>query len=205
MDVNLKLLTAPTISILGITATKNYLKVEHTEDDDLLNNIIIPAAVNFVEQETYIDTSPRQWQQDLTGDIDEIELFKGPINSVDEIKYYDDFDSTGKLLTESTDFRIAGQYLIHESGYWDKQRSRDGYQIKYSTGLFTASNYTSSTDPRLGTFIDAALRFSAWIYENREMYVVQVNEAAFNVTYNYQDVPQDIIRLLRPHMRDCFM
>lgn len=201
---NLTLITEPTISILGITAVKNYLKVEHTEDDDLIEDYIIPAAVSFVEEETSIDTSPRQWRQDLEGDVDEIELFKGPVISVDEVKYFDDFDSTGKLYTESTDFRIAGQNLIHESDYWDKQRSGDGYQIKYTTGLFTASNYTSSTDPRLSKFITAALRFSAWLYENREMYVAQINEA-FQVTYNYTDVPQDIIRLLRPHMRDCFM
>lgn len=204
MDIEMKLLTEPTVSILGITETKNFLKVEHTEDDDLIEDIIIPAAVSFVEDETYIDTSPRTWQQNQTGDVEKIELLKGPVISVDEIKYYDDFDSSGSLLTESTDFRIAGQHLVHEGAYWDKQRDLDGYQIKYTTGLFTSSNYTSSTDPRLSKFKKAALRFSAWLYENREMYVANVSEA-FQVTYNYDDVPQEIIRLLRPHMRANFM
>jgi len=204
MDVELKLLTEPTVSILGITETKNFLKVEHTEDDDLIEDIIIPAAVSFVEEETYIDTSPRKWQQNQEGDVDQIELFKGPVISVDEIKYYDDFDSTGSLLTESTDFRIADQKLIHVDDYWDKQRPIDGYQIKYTTGLFTNANYTSSTDPRLSKFKKAALRFAAWLYENREMYIVTVNES-FSVNYNYDNVPPEIIRLLRPHMRDCFM
>jgi uncharacterized phiE125 gp8 family phage protein len=204
MDVELKLLTEPTVSILGITETKNFLKVEHTEDDDLIEDIIIPAAVSFVEDETYIDTSPRQWQQNQEGDVEEIELYKGPVLSVDEIKYYEDFDSTGSLLTESTDFRIAGQNLVHVDNFWDKQRKFDGYQIKYTTGLFTSGNYTSSTDPRLAKFKKAALRFAAWLYENREMYVVTVNES-FSVNYNYDDVPPEVIRLLRPHMRDCFM
>lgn len=204
MDLELKLLTEPTVSILGITETKSFLKVEHTEDDDLIEDIIIPAAVSFVEEETYIDTSPRQWQQNQPGDIKKIELLKGPVISVDEIKYYDDFDSSGALLTESTDFRIAGQYLIHKDDYWDKQRELDGYQIKYTTGLFTASTYTNSNDPRLAKFKKAALRFAAWLYENREMYVANVNEA-FQVSYDYDNVPPEIIRLLRPHMRDCFM
>jgi uncharacterized phiE125 gp8 family phage protein len=204
MDVELKLLTEPTVSILGITETKNFLKVEHTEDDDLIEDIIIPAAVSFVEDETYIDTSPRQWQQNQEGDVEEIELFKGPVISVDEIKYYEDFDSTGSLLTESTDFRIAGQNLVHVDSFWDKQRKFDGYQIKYTTGLFTSGNYTSSTDPRLAKFKKAALRFASWLYENREMYVVTINES-FSVSYNYDNVPPEIIRLLRPHMRDCFM
>lgn len=204
MDIELKLLVEPTVSILGITETKNFLKVEHTEDDDLIEDIIIPAAVSFVEEETYVDTSPRQWQQNQEGDVAQIELFKGPVISVDEIKYYDDFDSTGSLLTESTDFRIADQNLVHVDNYWDKQRPIDGYQIKYTTGLFTSANYTSSTDPRLSKFKKAALRFATWLYENREMYVVTVNES-FSVNYNYNDVPPEIIRLLRPHMRDCFI
>ena len=204
MDIEMKLLTEPTISILGITETKNFLKVEHTEDDDLIEDIIIPAAVDFVENETYIDTSPRSWQQNQQGDVDKIELLKGPVTSIDEIKYYDDFDSTGSLLTESTDFRVAGQWLIHADDYWDKQRSKDGYQIKYTTGLFTASNYTSSTDPRLASFKKAALKFSGWLYENRQMYVTQINES-FSVNYDYEKVPQSIIKMLRPHMRSCFM
>lgn len=202
--MSLKLLIEPTHSILGITETKNYLKVEHTTDNDLIEDIIIPASIAFVENETYVDTSPRQWQQNEEGDVETMELDKGPIISIDEVKEYDDFESTGSLLTESTDFRVSDQELIHVDDYWDKQRRGDGYQIKYTTGLFTASNITNSTDPRLSVFKNAALKFCAWLYENREMYISEINES-FSVTYNYEEVPQTIIRLLRPYMRGCML
>lgn len=203
MNGTLKLLTEPTLTILGITETKNYLKVETDVDDDLIEDLI-DSSVAWIENETYIDTTPRQWQQNIEGGTKEIELYKGPVASIDEIKKFDDFESTGTLLTESTDFRISDQYLIHVDNYWEQQRSHDGYQIKYTTGLWTSSTYTSSNDQRLKVFKSASLKMVGWLYENRELFVSQISEA-FSITYNYEDVPQTVKRLLRPYTRGVFM
>lgn len=187
--MRLTLLTASTQSILGITATKNYLKVEHTTDDTLINTLMA-TAVNVVENYTGLITSEQTWRQDEEGDSEYIELIKAPVKNILEVKYYDDFDSTGSLLTESTDFRVASQYLVHDDDYWDKQRPLDGYQIKYSVGMYT-------TDPRMQNMEIAALAIVGFLYENREAYVSQVNET-FSVTYDFSKTPAHILQLLRP-------
>jgi uncharacterized phiE125 gp8 family phage protein len=199
----MKLITEPTLSILGATETKNYLRVQHDTDNSLISDLV-KVAVSYVEKETYLDIVPRQWQQNAEGGADKIELFKAPIISVDEVKKYTNFDSSGELMTESTDFRVVDNYLIHKSGYWSEAREIDGYVIKYTTGLFTGSNYTSSQDPRLADFKLAALKFCAWLYENREEYVVQVAEN-YSVSYDYNNIPQSITKILRPYTRGVFL
>ena len=115
---------------------------------------------------------------------------------MDRVVYYDDFDSTGKLLTESTDFRVAGQFLVHEDGHWDYQRPHDGYTINYTV----AGNWDAN-DKRLDTLKTAAMRLVGWLYENREEYVTQINEM-FGTTYTYAQIPEGIKRLLNSISED---
>jgi hypothetical protein len=193
----LSLVTGPTMSILNEAEFKSFARVGTTQDDQMIISIL-KSSISWAENEVYIDTMPRQWLQKCSGGVDKIELLKSPVQSVDEVKYFDDFDSTGYLMTESTDFRVVDKYLIHESGHWDKQRDLDGYQIKYTTGLFTN---TSTNDFRLEIFKTAALKCALWIYENREMYVTGINES-FAVSYNTEKIPPEITRLLRPLIED---
>lgn len=194
----ISVLMEPTLSILTTAETKNYLKVTDSTDDTLIADLI-KTSQGFIETETGLSIVLQQVKQKQEGDCDVIELVKRPVISVDEVKYFDDFDeTTGTLLTESIDFRLVDNLLIHEDDYWIQQRAYDGYQIKYTVGLFTSSNYTSSTDNRLSTFKTCALRFVAWLYENREMYAVEINDS-FQIKYDQTKVPQDIIRMLRPY------
>jgi uncharacterized phiE125 gp8 family phage protein len=190
----IKLLTAATTSILGITATKNYLKVEHSQDDTLITQMI-EASILFVENYSGFKTSPETWEQYETGDVAKINLDLAPVDSINSITEYDDFDSTGSLLTASTDFRIAGNDLIHVDGYWPKRREVDGYVINYTVGTWLAS------DRRIEALKTAALRCVGWLYENREEFVVNVQES-FNVQYDFNSVPAGVKRLLNPFMRN---
>lgn len=190
----LKLLTAATVSILGITATKNYLKVEHTQDDTLITQMI-EASILFVENYTGLKTSPETWEQSETGDVAKLTLDLAPIDSINSMVQYDSFDSTGSLLTASTDFRRAGNDLIHVNGYWPKNRDGDGYVINYTVGTWLAS------DRRIEALKTAALRCVGWLYENREEFVVNVQES-FNVQYDFNSVPAGVKRLLNPFIRN---
>ena len=189
----LKLLTAATVSILGITATKNYLKVEHTQDDTLITQLI-EASILFVENYTGFKTSPETWEQSETGGVNKVTLDLAPIDSINSVMEYDDFDSTGSLLTAST-FRRSGNDLIHVNGYWPKQRDVDGYVVNYTVGAWLAS------DRRIEALKTAALRCVGWLYENREEFVVNVQES-FNVQYDFNSVPAGVKRLLNPFMRN---
>ncbi len=189
----LKLLTAATVSILGITATKNYLKVEHSQDDSLITQLI-EASILFVENYTGFKTSPETWEQSESGGVDKITLDLAPIDSINSVMEYDSFDSTGSLLTAST-FRNSGNDLIHIDGYWPKNRDVDGYKINYTVGSWLAS------DRRIEALKTAALRCVGWLYENREEFVVNVQES-FNVQYDFNSVPAGVKRLLNPFMRN---
>lgn len=190
----LKLLTASTISLLTSAETKNYLKVDHTVDDSLILEMI-QAAQDYIENETGISLFTQTWQQLQDGDCEEIELFKEPVQTINSVTYYDDFDSTGTVLTENTDYRLVDKFLIHADEYFEKGRAIDGYNINFTVGKYTTT--ISSASSEASTFKMAALKFCGWLYENREEYLIEVQEG-INVKYDYTKIPQTIIRMLRP-------
>lgn len=178
----LKLITPATTSILGLTATKNYLKVEHSADDDLINDIIIPSAIAAVEAFSGYKSAPQTWEQYEEGGADKITLDLAPITSVDSLTVYENFDSTGYLITASTDFRIVDNDLYHADGYWNTMRSGDGYTIRYTVGDWDSDDY------RLAALSAAALRTAAWMYENREEFLTMVQEA-HTLNFDFSHIP----------------
>jgi uncharacterized phiE125 gp8 family phage protein len=191
----LKLITPATTSILGITATKNYLKVEHTTDDSLLTDIIIPSAISAVEAFSGYRTAPQIWEQYEEGGVDKISLNEAPVSSVDSVTVYENFDSTGYLITVSTDFRIVDNDLYHADGYWDKMRSGDGYTIRYTVGSWDDSDY------RIAALSAAALRTAAWLYENREEFLVSVQESHM-LNFDFSRIPAGAKVLLASFARN---
>lgn len=191
----LKLLTSSIISLLTTTETKNYLKVDHTVDDSLIADII-QASTDYIENETGISLFTQTWEQLNDGDCEEIELFKEPVQSVNSVTYYENFDSTGTVLTENTDYRHIDKFLIHADNYFDKGRPVDGYTINYTVGRFTTT--VSSTSVEASTYKLAALKMCGWLYENREEFLSEIQEG-INVKYDYTKVPQTIVRMLRPY------
>ena len=190
----LELLTSSVISLLTTTETKNWLKVDHTVDDSLIAELI-QTSTDYIENETGISLFSQTWKQYQEGGCEQIELFKEPVQSINSVTYYDDFDSTGTILTENTDFRKSSNYLIHVNNYWDEGRPIDGYQISYTVGKYTTTISTATAEA--STFKTAALKMCAWLYENREEFLTEIQEG-INVKYDYTKVPQTIVRLLRP-------
>lgn len=193
---NIKLVqtSAPTLTIVDTTVTKNYLKVgSDTTDDDLILDLI-KAATKIVEQEAGgLCICEQTWKQYQKGGVDEIELLRQPVLNVSSVNYYEDFDSSAVAITVSTHYRAVENDLYHVDGYWEQGRDGDGYVTEFTAGKYTASSYTNA-DPALKT---AILRIVAWLYENREEYVTNISEGNWSVTYA-GELPQGLKRLIMP-------
>lgn len=197
-DVKVKMTSAPTLTLVSTDEAKNYLKMSSNDTDDNLVDDLISASQGILERElgglALVTQGITQYQK---GGVETIELMREPIIGTPTISYYESFDSTATSLTASS-VRAVQNELYHTDGYFQEGREGDGYVIQYDVGYFTASNYTSSTDPALNTFKTAILRTVAWLYEQREEHVERLGEGNWNVSYS-GDLPNGIKRLVMPY------
>lgn len=195
------LVAGPTQTIVSLAEARNYLKETSgvTVDDDLITDIVNGSTAVIEKELGGISLYEQTWKQYQQGGCETIELLRSPIIGTPTVSYYPSFSTvTATNVTATTYFRAVENELYHVDGYWDEGRAGDGYVIEYTTGLFTASNYTSSDNPVLGTFKTAILRTCAWLFEQREEHVGTVNEGQWSVTYDNENLPQGIKRLVMP-------
>ena len=198
-DIKLVLKTGPTQSIVSKAEAKNFLKMSSdTTDDDLVENLI-SASTAVIERELGgIALYHQTWMQYQQGGVETIELMRQPLIGTPTVSYYEDFSTvTATTLTAST-VRAIESELYHEDRFFIEGRQGNGYSIEYDVGMFTASSYTSSNDPRLGTLKTALFRTIAWLYEQREEGVTAISEGNWSVSYDTSNVPVGIKRLVMP-------
>jgi|GEM_PF-3429119 len=200
-NIHLELVTAPTLSIVSTEEAKNYLKIGDESFDDDLVDAMKRACVGMIENGSGgISICPQIWKQKQTGGVEKIKLLRQPIQGIPTVSYYESFDTvTATNITYSTYFRkVSPNLLVNVDGYFPYGRDSDGYEITFETSLFTASNYTSSSDPRHGMLKTAILRTLAWMYEQREEYVTQIGEGEWSVNYDFNLLPSSIKALVMP-------
>lgn len=198
-DIKLKITTAPTLTLISKAEAKNYLKLSSdTTDDDLVEDLI-SASQGILERElgglALVTTGFTQYQK---GGCDTIELMREPIIGTPTMSYYEDFTTVTATSLTASSIRAVQNELYHVDGYFDAGRDGDGYVIQYDAGYFTASNYTTSTDPALNVFKTAILRTVAWLYEQREEHITSMNEGEWSVSYS-GELPNGIKRLVMPY------
>jgi len=199
-DIKLKVTSAPTLTLVSKTETKNYLKMSSdTTDDDIVEDLI-SASQGIIERElgglSLVPTGITQYQR---GGVETIELMRVPVIGTPTVSYYENFETvTATNITATTHYRVVQNELYNVNGYWEEGRNGDGYTIQYEAGYFTASNYTSSTDLALNVFKTAILRTVAWLYEQREEGITNIKEGEWSVTYD-KELPSGIKRLIMPY------
>lgn len=199
-DIKLKLVTAPTLSLVTTDEAKNYSKLSSDTTDDDLVDYLVSAAHGVLERElggvALVEQTWRQYQQ---GGCETIELMREPVIGVPTVSYYSSFDTTTATnITYSSHFRVVENELYHANGYFTEGRAGDGYTVDYVVGMFTASNYTSSNDPALNVFKTAILRTFDWLYNQREEHVTKIDEGDWSVSYA-GELPMGIKRLVMPY------
>lgn len=191
--------TAPTQTIVSRAEAKTYDKLSSdTTDDSLIDQLIATAQACIEQHLGGVMLYHQTWTQYQQGGCETIELMKEPVIGVPTVSYYEKFDTvTATNITYTSHFRVLQDELYHADGYWEPGREGDGYKIEYDVGMFTASNYTSSNDPRLQVFKTAMERMITYLYENREEYVAQISEGNWSVTYS-GGLPTGVKELIMP-------
>lgn len=185
----------PQFEPVSLEEAKNYLKVDYATDDDLIE-ILIHVARKQIENELGgLAIVRRSVTQKQTGGIEKLEVMRQPLNSITSITYYENFDSAGSVIAASN-YRFVDGMIIHKDGYWKAGRDGDGYVIVYNAGISADTGQAAENSPH--TLRQAIMRIVAYLYENREEYVTQINEGNMTVTYD-KKTRSDVNLLLMPY------
>ena len=140
---SLKVNTLATNPLFTTADAKDFLKVDTTADDTLIDNLI-KAATQSCEIYTnryFLDTLVTQYA-DKWADIEN--LYKSPVSSITHIKYYDSDDSlqtlagTVYLLDEVSQPARIG--LKPNQSYPNIANRINAIEVKYTVGYGTAAS-----------------------------------------------------------------
>lgn len=146
---------------------KNYCRVDHTEDDYLLNDLI-RTATNILEEyldKTFITNQYTVQYEVEPRFIDALWLPKEPLQSIDEFRYYND-DNTFNIWPSSeyyVDTRTSR--IVANDGFVMPSADRQfiAYEVDYVAGY-------GDTPTDIPESIRTAIRqYVAMLYENREV------------------------------------
>jgi uncharacterized phiE125 gp8 family phage protein len=165
-----KLITGPTTEPVSSTEAKLYLKVDHTDDDDLIT-ILIQAAREVAEKYTgrsFIDTVWECYFDDFPEtDDDYLPLYPAPVNTLTSVTYY---NSSGVLTTMSSTTEYLtdmvnepARVFLRDGQSWPETDDRlGGVIVKYTSGYGSTS---ASVPDAIRT---AVLLIIGHLYENRQ-------------------------------------
>ena len=131
---------------VSLEEAKNYLKVDYTTDDTLIENLIHVVRKQIENELGGLLIVKRTVTQKQTGGLDTINLFRQPVNSITSITYYEDFSSTGSVVS-ATNYRFSDGQLYHIDGYWQSGRESDGYVIVYNAGIADDTGQSAENSP----------------------------------------------------------
>lgn len=146
----LELVEAPATTPITLAEAKAQLRVEHTDDDDLLTRLIATAVA-------YTDTMgslghamiTQKWAQWVGPNPSEVRLILGPVTAVTAVKYY---DTDGDLQTDTIgNYQIIGTsfatYVAPAEGFsWPTTQQRsDAIRIEYEIGYGEATTDVPQT------------------------------------------------------------
>ena len=178
----LELLEAPATTPVTLTEVKDQLRVEHTDDDTLINRLI-SVAVAYTEVQGALGHAmiTQKWGQWVNSTPPQtVKLLLGPLIAVTAVKYY---DTDGVLQTDTlSNYEIFGTEFSSTIGpkegfAWPVTQDRpDAIRIEYTIG------YGSATTDIPETLRHALMMLIGHWYDNRE--TTMMDELS-NVPYGF--------------------
>ena len=161
---SLKVDTAATTPIFTTAEAKDFLKVDTTADDTIIDNLVAAAteSCQIYTNQYFINTIVTQYSDNWK---EFYSLYKSPVSSITHIKYYDTNDSLQTLASSNyilDDTYEPARIGIAVDGELPNVADRiNAVQVKYTVGYGTAS-----TDVPEGIRTAIILTVGNW-YENR--------------------------------------
>ena len=165
MHRSLKVDTAATTPVFTTAQAKEFLKVDVSTDDTLIDNLVAAAteSCQIYTNQYFIDTVVTQYSDNWK---EFYSLYKSPVDSITHVKYYDSDDSQQTLASSnyilddvSKPARIG---LAVDATLPDLSDRINAVEVKYTVGYGTAS-----TDVPEGIRTAIILTVGNW-YENRQ-------------------------------------
>ena len=151
---------APSATIVTLQAAKDYLRVDYSEDDTLITNLIETARIRL---EQYASVAMTARTLKVVAYVDEfIELPYAPINSISLVEYWDGAAWVAMVLG---DYRVIGD--TYKKVYFTSPIMSD-FRFTYTCG-YTTTPQTMKT---------ALLKMVSDLYEYRESSVEATKPSA---------------------------
>lgn len=177
-----KISSATTTQLISTANAKTFLKVDTSEDDTIINNLVV-AATRSAEEYTnrlFITQELEQYAPVWTGVG---QLFKSPVSAVSSITYFDESNASQTLSASvyslNNVLEPARIELKVDQEFPNLADRWDAIKVTYSAGYGTAT-----TDVPMPIIQAVYLTIGHW-YENRQSVIVgrQVNEMPMTSKY----------------------
>lgn len=172
-------MTEPKSEPVSVQQLKNQLRIEHSEEDELLKTYIV-AAREYAESVTSNKVLKQQWQIAFDEFSDSMELPIRPLISVESVQYVDTDGATQTLdasIYSVDDFDFRAKINLAYGQDWPDTRAQ-------SNAVLVNATFGNKQPPK--RIQQAILLMASHWYENRE----DATEASLRI------VPHGALRLL---------
>ena len=134
----LKRLTTPTDMAITLDEARLFLRVEYTDDDELITSMVKCATVvaqAFINQQI----TECQYALALSSFQKEVSLLS-PVKTIDSVKYYDTTNTLQTLDGSNyylMDFGLPNKLIFTEGVSLDTYNRPDAIQITFTSGMTT--------------------------------------------------------------------
>ena len=163
--------TPPSSEPITATVAKNHLRVDISDDDALIGNLIT-AAREYCEWYTGRSFIQRTYRADLPDFADDIQLPFGPVIAISSVKYYDTASPQVLQTWAASNYTLQNDMLRRNYGvsFPSVGTQYDNVQITYTAGFLDSSSPQAENVPE--SVKQAMLMLIGDMYENREAQVL---------------------------------
>lgn len=165
--------SGPTSEPVTAEYIKTHTRIDGTAEDDLLNEIYIPAARQYLENytETKFFTQTVKAYMDSFPDV--IELRNGPFQSIDSVEYYDEDDTLQTYASANYRTDIIGDKArIEPVSSWPSTKDRiNAVIVTFTAGYSSVDNIPAKVKGAICLIV-------AEMYNHREDRVKRLPTAA---------------------------
>ncbi len=182
---------------MDLETAKNHLRIDHNEDDDAIANILIPAAIDYIEQNDYLmvtqtwdmllDRFPCRYNEPIV-------LWKSPVQSVASVEYV---DANGSAQTwDVSKYQVALGYkparIFPAYGeIWPITRCQpEAVTVRFTAGYDPNASPPAPIPPGLFAAMNLLI---GHLYGNREAVIVLQGVVSLELPVGIKDMIDSVI------------